>query len=111
MAGRQPGRLSGKVAVVTGAARGQGEAEARLFVAEGARVVVTDVLATEVRAVAADLGSAAVALTHDVTDPAAWATVVESAVEHFGGIDVLVNNAGIHWIRPLVDEEPADVER
>jgi len=111
MGAREAGRLSGKVAVVTGAARGQGEAEARLFVAEGARVVATDVLATEVRAVAADLGPAAVGLTHDVTDPTDWASVIEAALEHFGGLDVLVNNAGIHWIRPLVDEDPAELER
>ncbi len=105
------GRLAGKVAVITGAARGQGEAEARLFVAEGARVVATDVLTAEVEAVAADLGDAAVALTHDVTDAEAWNRVVATAVERFGGLDVLVNNAGIHWIRPLVDEDPAALER
>ena len=66
MAGPAQGRLEGKVAVITGAARGQGEAEARLFVAEGARVVLTDVLADEVAAVAASLGDAAVATAHDV---------------------------------------------
>ena len=111
MGGRQQGRLSGKVAIVTGAARGQGEAEARLFVDEGARVVATDVLGPEVEAVAEDLGDAAVGLAHDVTDPAAWAAVVEAATERFGGVDVLVNNAGVHRIRLLVDEDPADLER
>ena len=104
-------RLKDKVAVITGAARGQGEAEARLFVAEGAKVVLTDVLTAEVEAVAADLGDAAVAVTHDVSDVAAWAEVVATAVEHFAGIDVLVNNAGIHWIRALVDEDPVALER
>ena len=107
----QRDRLQGKVAVVTGAARGQGEAEARLFVAEGAHVVLTDVLTAEVEAVAADLGDAAVAVTHDVSDIAAWAEVVATAVERFGGIDVLVNNAGIHWIRAMVDEDPVALER
>jgi 3alpha(or 20beta)-hydroxysteroid dehydrogenase len=111
MGGRQDGRLDGKVAIITGAARGQGEAEARLFVAEGAKVVATDVLAHEVRAVAADLGGSAVALTHDVTSRDAWDEAVRAAVEQFGGLDVLVNNAGIHWIKPLVDEDPADLER
>jgi 3alpha(or 20beta)-hydroxysteroid dehydrogenase len=104
------GRLEGKVAIVTGAARGQGEAEARLFASEGARVVATDVL-PEVQAVADDLGDAAVARVHDVTRPDAWAEVVAAAVETFGGVDVLVNNAGIHWIRLLVDEDPAELER
>ncbi len=103
-------RLEGKVAIVTGAARGQGEAEARLFAAEGAKVVLTDVLPAEVEAVAADLGDAAVALTHDVSDVAGWAKVVTTAVDRFGRLDVLVNNAAIHWIRALVDEDPAALE-
>jgi 3alpha(or 20beta)-hydroxysteroid dehydrogenase len=105
------GRLVGKIAIITGAARGQGEAEARLFVAEGAQVVLTDVLADEVRAVAASLGAAAVATTHDVADQGAWAEVVELAIEHFGGVDVLVNNAAIHWIRPLLEETADDLRR
>jgi len=105
------GRLVGKIAIITGAARGQGEAEARLFVAEGAQVVLTDVLADEVRAVAASLGAAAVATPHDVSDEGAWATVVEVAIEHFGGVDVLVNNAAIHWIRPLLEETADDLRR
>ena len=105
------GRLEGKVAVITGAARGQGEAEARLFVAEGARVVLTDVLADEVAAVAASLGDAAVAAAHDVSDEAAWAAVVELATSRFGGIDVLVNNAAIHRIRPLLEETAPDLRR
>src|SRR4051794_26092145 len=104
----QTGRLDGKVAIITGAARGQGEAEARLFVAEGAAVVLTDVLADEVQAVAESLGDAAVASTHDVSDAAAWAAVVALAGDRFGGVDILVNNAAIHWIRPLADETAAD---
>jgi len=105
------GRLVGKIAIITGAARGQGEAEARLFVAEGAQVVLTDVLADEVRAVAESLGVAAVATTHDVSDEGAWTAVVELAIEHFGGVDVLVNNAAIHWIRPLLEETADDLRR
>ena len=111
MAEPAQGRLEGKVAVITGAARGQGEAEARLFVAEGARVVLTDVLADEVTAVAASLGDAAVATAHDVSDEAAWAAVVELATSRFGGIDVLVNNAAIHRIRPLLEETAPDLRR
>jgi len=97
----QTGRLDGKVAIITGAARGQGEAEARLFVAEGASVVLTDVLDDAVRAVAGSLGDVAVAVAHDVADERAWADVVALATDRFGGVDVLVNNAAIHWIRPM----------
>jgi 3alpha(or 20beta)-hydroxysteroid dehydrogenase len=111
MADDGTGRLAGKVAIITGAARGQGEAEARLFVAEGARVVLTDVLADEVVAVASSLGDAASALAHDVTDAAAWQRVVDAADERFGGVDVLVNNAAVHWIRPLLQETPDDLRR
>jgi 3alpha(or 20beta)-hydroxysteroid dehydrogenase len=105
------GRLEGKVAIITGAARGQGECEARLFVAEGAQVVLTDVLGDQVAAVAADLGPAAVATTHDVVDEEAWDRVVALATETFGGVDVLVNNAAIHWVRRLLDENAGDVRR
>ena len=111
MAQAAKGRLEGKVAIVTGAARGQGEAEARLFVAEGARVVLTDVLADEVAAVASSLGDAAVARAHDVSDEAAWAAVVDLATTRFGGVDVLVNNAAIHRIRPLLEETATDLRR
>jgi 3alpha(or 20beta)-hydroxysteroid dehydrogenase len=111
MAQAGTGRLEGKVAVITGAARGQGEAEARLFVAEGARVVLTDVLVDEVEAVAASLGGLAVARAHDVADEAAWAAVVELATSRFGGVDVLVNNAAIHRIRPLLEETAPDLRR
>ncbi len=89
------GRLDGKVAIVTGAARGQGEAEARLFAAEGARVVVADVLAAEAEAVAADIGDAARAVTLDITDEAAWVRVVADTEEAWGPVTTLVNNAGI----------------
>jgi 3alpha(or 20beta)-hydroxysteroid dehydrogenase len=105
------GELDGKVAIITGAARGQGATEAHLFAARGARVVVTDVLADEVKGVAADIGDAAVAEPHDVTNEDDWARVVARAVDVFGGLDVLVNNAGIHWIRPITEESRADLDR
>ncbi len=89
------GRLEGKVAIVTGAARGQGAAEVERFRAEGAEVIAGDVLE-------------APGVEHlDVTDPASWATVVGLAVERFGRVDVLVNNAGIHASAP-VHEMPLD---
>jgi len=97
------GRLVGKVALITGAARGQGAAEARLFAEHGARVAVTDVADTA--DVTAELGDQAVGLSLDVTEEAQWASAVAATVEKFGGLDILVNNAGIGFPpRPLGDE-------
>lgn len=96
-------RLAGRVAIVTGAARGMGEAEARLLAAEGAAVVLGDVRVEQAEAVAADIGEAAVAVHLDVTDPDHWAAAVELAAGR-GGVDVLVNNAGIHGTSPLESE-------
>ena len=96
-------RLEGKVAIVTGAARGQGEAEARLMAANGAMVILTDVLAEQGRAVAADMGDSARFVEHDVASEEGWARVVEAAVSAFGSVDVLVNNAAIS--RPLKLED------
>ena len=95
------GRLDGKVALISGAARGQGEAEARLFAAEGAKVVLADILDEEGTTVAKDIGHAAAYLHLDVTSEADWQAVVDKAIDRFGGIDVLVNNAGIFAINPL----------
>ena len=89
------GRLDGKVALISGGARGQGEAEARRFVAEGAKVVIGDILEAEGKAVADDLGDAAVFVPLDVTDESSWAAAVAEAEERFGPVSVLVNNAGI----------------
>ena len=89
------GKLDGKVVLVTGAARGQGEAEARLFTAEGARVVLGDVRDAEGQAVAESLGASACYLHHDVSDPQSWARLVTQARQRFGRVDGLVNNAGI----------------
>jgi 3alpha(or 20beta)-hydroxysteroid dehydrogenase len=87
--------LDGKVALISGAARGQGAAEARLFAQRGARVVLGDVLYDDAKAVAADIGDAAVAMHLDVTSAASWRDAVGAAVDSFGGLHVLVNNAGI----------------
>ncbi|MAG32252.1 MAG: 3-alpha-hydroxysteroid dehydrogenase [Deltaproteobacteria bacterium] len=89
------GRLEGKVAIVTGASRGQGEAEARLFAAEGARVIVADVLEDEGRRVAKSIGDAAIFRRLDVSSEEDWLQVVEAAQEHGGSLTTLVNNAGI----------------
>lgn len=92
------GRLAGKVAIITGAARGQGAAEARLFATEGASVVITDIrddtlgsLEKELR----DAGAAVLAARLDVSDEANWEQTITQAVDVFGRLDILVNNAGI----------------
>src|SRR5580704_7759577 len=95
-------RLDDKVAIITGAARGQGEAEARLFAREGAKVVLADVLDEEGAAVAKDIGSAATYVHLDVSDESQWAGVIEEAAA-FGALNVLVNNAAI--IRPKAIED------
>src|SRR4051794_12480979 len=92
------GRLDGKVALVTGAARGQGEAEARLFVAEGASVILGDVRDDAGEIVAKELGDRAAYVHHDVTREDDWAAIVEATHARFGRIDVLVNNAGVFRI-------------
>jgi len=89
------GILDGKVAIITGAARGMGAAHARRFVAEGANVVLADVLDDQGEAVAKELGDAARYLHLDVRDRDRWDEIVAAAVAEFGRVDVLVNNAGI----------------
>jgi 3alpha(or 20beta)-hydroxysteroid dehydrogenase len=88
------GRLSGKVAIITGAAQGMGEAHARVFVAEGAKVILTDVNDKLGQAVADSLGADAMFIKQDVRDAAAWKQVVAMGEAAFGTITVLVNNAG-----------------
>ena len=103
MASSAGNRLSGKVALITGGARGQGEAEARLFVAEGARVMMGDLLDDDGGRVAAELGDAAAYCHHDVTSESDWAAVVQATRSAFGRIDVLVNNAGIFHLIKMLD--------
>lgn len=88
-------RLAGKIAIITGAAQGMGEAHARLFVAEGAKVVLTDLNGDAIAALAAELGESARAVTHDVANADGWDEVVAEAQSSFGTVNVLVNNAGI----------------
>src|SRR4051812_17680896 len=105
------GQLDGKTAVITGAARGQGAAAARLFVTEGARVVIGDVLDDIGKELAESLGEAAVYRHLDVSSEDDWATVVGEAVETLGGVDVLVNNAGILRFAALPDMPLEDFMR
>jgi 3alpha(or 20beta)-hydroxysteroid dehydrogenase len=88
-------RLTGKVAVITGAAQGMGAAHAKRFVKEGAKVILTDINERSGAALGDTLGANAVFVPHDVTKPESWADVVRRGEARFGTINVLVNNAGI----------------
>jgi 3alpha(or 20beta)-hydroxysteroid dehydrogenase len=101
------GRVEGKVVIVTGGARGQGAAEARLLAREGARVVVTDVLDGE--AVAEEAGGRF--LRHDVSSAEQWAEVVAATIAQHGRVDGLVNNAAIHFTGRLLDTTEEDYRR
>ena len=87
-------RLDGKVAIVTGGGSGMGRATAALFAREGAKVVVTDLDEPAIASLAREVGAAIRPLRHDVSDEAGWAAVVELAKSAFGGVHILVNNAG-----------------
>ncbi|MGH3390571.1 MAG: glucose 1-dehydrogenase [Actinomadura sp.] len=89
------GRLEAKVALITGGARGMGKAHVRRFVDEGAKVVFGDVLEEDGAKLAADIGEACRFVRMDVTSPQDWTAAVATAVDAFGRLDVLVNNAGI----------------
>lgn len=103
------GILKGKVAIITGAASGQGAAEARLFAQMGARVVVTDQNPSG-EVVAAEIGSNAIFHRLDVSRAEEWAQVVATTVKHFGRIDALVNNAGVAKLMRLEDTRIEDLE-
>jgi 3alpha(or 20beta)-hydroxysteroid dehydrogenase len=103
------GRLDGKVALITGGARGMGKSHVRHFVSEGARVVFGDVLDDRGAAVAAGLGEERCRYVHhDVTSEADWATAVAAATAAFGQLDVLVNNAGVLKFASIADMPLAD---
>jgi 3(or 17)beta-hydroxysteroid dehydrogenase len=89
------GRVGGKVAIVTGAAKGLGEADARLLAAEGARVILTDVDEAGGARVAAEIGAAVRFVRQDVRDEAAWQALIADVMAREGRLDILVNNAGV----------------
>lgn len=93
--GARPGRVSGKVAVVTGGAGGFGAAFARTLVAEGAKVAITDVRQREGRSLAGSLGPSTCFFAHDVSSESEWARVIQATEDAFGPVSVLVNNAAI----------------
>ena len=104
-------RLEGKVAIISGGARGQGAAEARLFAQEGAKVVIGDVLDAEGARVAAEIAEAggdAIFVHLDVTNEEDWQNAVSTTVSRFGKLNILVNNAGI-WRMGTVEETTSEV--
>jgi 3alpha(or 20beta)-hydroxysteroid dehydrogenase len=106
------GRLDGKVALITGGARGMGKSHVRHFVSQGARVVLGDVLDDKGAAVAAGLGEQSCRYVHhDVTDEGHWAAAVATALDAFGQIDVLVNNAGVLKFARIADMSLTDFRR
>ena len=107
-------RLAGKVAVISGGARGMGASEAQLFLDEGAKVVITDVLDDAGKQTAQRLspdGSRCIFLHHDVTKESDWTAVISEAISAFGHVDVLINNAGIFERGSVIDTSLADFER
>ncbi|MEU8705786.1 glucose 1-dehydrogenase [Streptomyces sp. NPDC048565] len=100
--------LENKTAIVTGGASGIGEAVTRLFVERGARVVVIDLQQEAGDAVVADLGDAVVFIQGDVSDRSVAERAVATAVEHFGKLDILVNNASASRVRPFVEQTEDD---
>lgn len=105
------GRLTGKTAIITGAAQGMGANHVRRFVAEGANVVLTDVQEDAGAALAAELGPQAHFVRQDVSSEADWVSVVAAAKSQFGRIDILVNNAALFFACPVDEVEPERVRR
>jgi 3alpha(or 20beta)-hydroxysteroid dehydrogenase len=105
------GRVRDKVVLVSGGARGMGAAHAKALVSEGARVVIGDVLDEVGRAVAEKLGGSAHFEHLDVTDPDGWQKLVDAALDRFGRLDALVNNAGIVKVGPLRGSSLSDWQR
>jgi 3alpha(or 20beta)-hydroxysteroid dehydrogenase len=105
------GRLEGKVAIISGGARGQGAHEARRFVGEGAKVVIGDLLDAEGAAVATELGDSCRYVHLDVTSEASWEAAVAAAEDAFGPLSVLVNNAGILGAFATIDQMDLDAYR
>ena len=104
-------RLSGKVAIVTGGARGMGASHARKMAAEGAKVVITDVLVEDGEKLAEEIGENALFIKHDVCDEEAWRQVIRETENHFGPVSVLVNNAGIGITKPIEELTLAEYKK
>lgn len=104
-------RLLNKVAIITGGARGMGEAHVRRFVEEGAKVVFTDINEEVGEKLSSELGDNALFVKHDVTDEVGWQEVIEKAEAAFGSVNVLVNNAGISMSKSIFDMSVEDYKK
>ena len=104
-------RLDGKCALITGAARGIGLEFARAYLREGARVAIADINLPAAEAAAAQLGAGAIAIRLDVTDQASIDAAVAEAVQRMGRIDILINNAALFDLAPIVDITRASYDR
>lgn len=107
-------RLKGKVALITGGARGLGGETARLFAREGAKVAISDVDGPGAEALAAELrgeGRDAIGFAQDVVSEEGWADAIEQVTRHLGALDILVNNAGVLMVKPIADTSLEDFRR
>ena len=102
------GRLAGKIAIITGAAKGLGEADARMFAREGATVILTDVDRENGARIAAEIGAAAEFHYHDVRHDAEWSALIADVVARHGRLDILVNNAGVVQLGNIETQTEAD---
>ncbi len=100
--------LENKVAIISGASRGIGEAAVRIFIEEGAKVIIGDILQEQGQALADELGDNAIFFKHDVTQEQSWKAIVDLAISSFGGLNILVNNAGVLHYGAIVDTNPND---
>lgn len=105
------GRVQGKVILVTGSAQGMGETHVRRFIQEGAKVVLTDLNIEKGQALADELGENALFIKQDVTSESGWERVISQIEQHFGSVDVLVNNAGITMSKSILDMSLGEYRR
>ncbi|MCK9303994.1 MAG: glucose 1-dehydrogenase [Bacteroidales bacterium] len=104
-------KLENRVAIITGGARGMGATHARLFIEEGAKVVITDILEHEGEKLALELGPGCFFIKHDVTDEVVWQKVVNETENRFGPVNILINNAGISFNKQFEDTTLQEFER
>lgn len=104
-------RLLNKVAIITGAAQGMGEIHAREFIQQGAKVVLTDINTEKGQALAQELGENALFIQHNVASEEDWNKVTHKTEEHFGPVNILVNNAGITFAKSILNTSLEDYRR